>query len=252
MSDRRLAHSPQLPTAGWRRWEMSSFVQHAIEDDAVPSFDEITISEADARADREARLAEDRERARQEGHVDGISAGRTEGYEAGHAEGLIKGIAAGHDAGHIERLDAAREQGAAEAQRLQSMAHAFAGAIKGLEEEMGQALLTMALDIARQVLHSQLSIQPESMIGVVREVIHTHCGTGGPHRLYLHPADLELVRQHLQEELTDAHWRLFADETITRGGCRAQTPHGEIDAQLETRWRRIAAALNRDSVWNTP
>ena len=59
--------------------------------------------------------------------------------------------------------------------------------------------------------------------------------------------DMELVKLHLADELRAAPWRLFADESITRGGCRAETSFGDIDATLQTRWRRVAASLGRDA-----
>jgi flagellar assembly protein FliH len=39
------------------------------------------------------------------------------------------------------------------------------------------------------------------------------------------------------------------DPQIERGGCRLETPSTEIDATLETRWRRVIASLGRDDPW---
>jgi flagellar assembly protein FliH len=216
-------------------------------------------AEAAAEAERKRRAnpgpdlatvrAQAREQAKREGHAAGLETGKQEGYTAGHAQGLAEGHASGHAAGYQEGLAAAREQGADEARHLHQVAENFVTAINGLEENMGQDLVSLALDIARQVLRTQLSAEPESLIASVREVLHMHPGANGPLRLWLHPQDLELVRLHLGDELTDANWRVLADESITRGGCRAQTPHGEIDGSLETRWRRVAASLSRDSDW---
>ena len=62
-------------------------------------------------------------------------------------------------------------------------------------------------------------------------------------RLWANPQDIELIRLHLADELKEGHWRVLADESLARGGCRAETPYGDIDATLQTRWRRVAASL---------
>jgi flagellar assembly protein FliH len=36
---------------------------------------------------------------------------------------------------------------------------------------------------------------------------------------------------------------------MTRGGCRIESSTGEIDAQMETRWQKLCAALAQDHAW---
>ncbi|WP_435956319.1 flagellar assembly protein FliH [Bordetella bronchiseptica] len=129
------------------------------------------------------------------------------------------------------------------------MAQACAASVARLEDNMGQSLLTLALDIAGQVLRTTLAEHPETMVAAVREVLHINPATGAAMRLWVHPDDLELVRTHLADELNEANWRLQADESITRGGCRTETAYGDVDATLQTRWRRVAASLGRSAAW---
>lgn len=117
---------------------------------------------------------------------------------------------------------------------------------------MGQGLLTLALDIAQQVVRTTLAEQPEAVAAAVREVLHINPSAGGQMRLWANPQDIELIRLHLADELKEGHWRVLADESITRGGCRAETPFGDIDATLQTRWRRVAASLGRNVAWEDP
>ncbi|MEK0115086.1 flagellar assembly protein FliH, partial [Bordetella pertussis] len=104
-------------------------------------------------------------------------------------------------------------------------------------------------DIAGQVLRTTLAEHPEAMVAAVREVLQINPATGAAMRLWVHPDDLELVRTHLADELNEANWRLQADESITRGGCRTETAYGDVDATLQTRWRRVAASLGRSAAW---
>ena len=144
----------------------------------------------------------------------------------------------------------ARTEGAAEAQRLHALVQSCAVSIGALEEKMGQGLLTLALDIAQQVVRTTLAEQPDTVAGAVREVLHINPTAGGQMRLWANPEDIELIRLHLADELGKAIGA-WADESIARG-CRAETPFGDIDATLQTRWRRVAASLGRNVAWEDP
>jgi len=199
--------------------------------------------------DPETLLREALARAEASGRRAGLEQGREEGLREGRATGHAEGLATGREAGHREGLAQGREQARQEALQLHALAEACGSSLAALEARMGQALLTLALDIAGQVLRTTLAEQPESMLAAVREVLHINPASNGAMRLWVHPADLELVRLHLADELRDGHWRVLADESIERGGCRAETPYGDIDATLQTRWRRIAASLGRSAAW---
>ncbi|MGV2897710.1 flagellar assembly protein FliH [Achromobacter sp. AGC78] len=232
-------------SAAWRRWQMLSFnepetVDVEPEPEPDPGPDPAVVM-AQLRA---PAMAEGREEGYAQGHAAGVEAGQQAGHEAGYA--------AGREAGYAEGLAQAREQGAEEAQRLHALVQACAASVGALEEKMGQSLLTLALDIAQQVVRTTLSEQPEAVAAAVRDVLHINPSTNGQMRLWANPEDIELIRLHLADELKEGHWRVLADESIARGGCRAETPFGDIDATLQTRWRRVAASLGRNVSWEDP
>lgn len=232
-------------SAAWRRWQMLSF-------DEPPPVEVEPEPEPDPGPDPEVVMAQLRAQASAEGHAAGHAQGHAEGLAAGHAEGHEAGLAAGREAGYAEGLAQAREQGAEEARRLHALVQACAESVSSLEEKMGQSLLTLALDIAQQVVRTTLAEQPDTVASAVREVLHINPTAGGQMRLWANPADIELIRLHLADELKEGHWRVLADESIARGGCRAETPFGDIDATLQTRWRRVAASLGRNVHWEDP
>ncbi|WP_454673784.1 flagellar assembly protein FliH [Achromobacter pestifer] len=232
-------------SAAWRRWQMLSFDEPApvdIEPDPEP----------DPGPDPAVVMAQLRAQAVAEGREEGYAHGQAAGMEAGQQTGHDAGFAVGREAGYAEGLAQAREQGAAEAQRLHALVEACATSLGSLEEKMGQSLLTLALDIAQQVVRTTLSEQPETVAAAVRDVLHINPTAGGQMRLWANPDDIELIRLHLADELKEGHWRVLADESIARGGCRAETPFGDIDATLQTRWRRVAASLGRNVSWEEP
>ena len=151
---------------------------------------------------------------------------RDEGYRSGYAEGMQKATQ--------------------ENQRLAALIDALS---KQADEQVAQELLGLSLDIARQMLHQALKVNPELLLGVVREAIGTlpHFNQGA--HLVLHPADAELVRDRMGEQLTHSGWKIFEDARIERGGARIETANSQIDATLESRWNRVVAALGQDTSW---
>jgi len=185
-----------------------------------------------ARLRREARAA-----GVAEGHRDGHAQGLAEGRAQGHAQGLAQG--------HAEGLAAGLAGAGAHAQRWLDLSAGLPAALRRADAEITDALLALALTIARQVVHRTLEAQPEWMLPLVRELLHAEPALQGDPRLLLHPDDVALVRDGLGAELEACGWRLVADEQIGRGGCRVLTTGGEVDATLETRWQCATEALRQ-------
>ncbi|RUN88523.1 flagellar assembly protein FliH, partial [Pandoraea apista] len=175
-----------------------------------------------------AQIAAWREEARAEGHA--------QGYAAGHAEGYAAGQAAG------------KQEVDARAAQLADIAHGFGTAVNAIDREVSEPLLGLALDIARQALRQTLTIHPETLLPIVRELLSNDPLTGSP-RLLLNPEDVALVETHVGAELRTAGWTVRADPTIERGGCKAEAASGEVDATVATRWQRVMAALGKDLPW---
>ena len=154
---------------------------------------------------------------------------RAEGYAAGYAEG--------------------RAQADAEAARLRGLADDLAGSAGRAEEELAEAVMKLALGVARQVIRERLRAKPELLLGVVREALQSLPMVNEHPRLVVHPANAALLRAYMDEDSALLGWRLHEDETVTPGGCRLETAHGEIDASLEARWQRALAAIGREGTW---
>ncbi|MDM0104351.1 flagellar assembly protein FliH [Variovorax sp. J22R24] len=219
--------------SAWQRWEMDTLNEPqapAQRKLAVPT--EAPPSPALAHAAELARL---RREARTAGEAEGRAEGRAMGHEEGVAAGRAEGLAAG--------LAAA----SAHAEQLKALSASLPAALRRAEAELADAILTLALDVARQVVHRTLRAEPEWVLPLVQDLLHTEPALQGEPRLLLHPDDVALVRSSLGNELQTAGWQVRADEAIARGGCRVQSASGEMDASLETRWKSVTAALHRDA-----
>lgn len=165
------------------------------------------------------------------------------GLEKGLADGFRQGFEAGvthAQAGHREReLQAGRSL----AERVQALDEALRRRFEELEREAADAVVALALDVARQALRSTLAVRPESIVPVVQEALASLFGEAVHARLYLSPDDAALVREELGARLAAMSCEIVVDPSITPGGCRIQTPRAGIDASVETRWRRILASM---------
>ncbi len=233
----------------WRRWEMESFDPAPTAPSAASVSDQASDA-ASALPDPAEVLAEIerlRETARTRGHAEGYAAGHAQGHEAGRTEGLEQGLSEGRETGyaegHAEGLELARQ----EAERLKQLAQAAADSIDKMEATTGDALLSLALSVAEQVLRSTLSAEPERILDLIRDVVQVDGSQQGLLKLRLNPDDLDLVDQYLQRDATITQWRLQADPSIERGGCIVETALGNIDATLQTRWQRVVSTLGTRS-----
>lgn len=160
--------------------------------------------------------------------------------------------AAAQAAGHSAGFAAGREQGRAaveaEAARLRTIISSMSYAMHTLQDEVGLAVAGLALDIARQVLRTELAANRESILPAIREALDL-AGSGPNPQLLLNPADVEFVTLHLGEELAASEWRLNGDARVEPCGCRVTTANGSIDATLAMRWRRVAASMGSDDAW---
>jgi len=155
-------------------------------------------------------------------------------FERGRQEGALEATRAAQQvrAGHVERIGRVVEN-------LQA-------GLDQLASRGADALLDLALEAARQVVRRELSLQRDAALPVVREAIGLIVDHAAHPRVHLSPQDFELVCAELESDATHRGCRFVSDPGVQPGGCRIETPQGEIDATVATRWRRVISALGAD------
>lgn len=170
----------------------------------------------------DAALLEELEAARAEAREAGFEAGRQVGYATGEAEAASLRLLVGH---------------------LRDL-------VEDLEQGIANDVLSLALELAKQIVRTSLRVRPDLVMAVIREVSKGFQGLGESPRLILHPADAVLVRQAVEaDHAVEWPWIILEDGAVERGGCKFQTGASEVDATLETRWRRVVTSLGRDDAW---
>lgn len=157
-------------------------------------------------------------------------AAREEGFRAGRTEGLARG--------------------AEDAAELRLLVRHLRDLVEDLEQGIATDVLSLALELSKQIVRNSLRVRPDLVLAIIREAAKSFQGLGDNPRLILHPADVALMRGAIAEDTgSDLPWTLIEDASIERGGCKFQTGSTEVDATLETRWRRVVASLGRDDAW---
>jgi flagellar assembly protein FliH len=163
------------------------------------------------------------EQARQEGYQQGLEVGRGE----------------------------ALAQAEAERAQLRQLIAALNQLIRDFEHALASDVLSMSLELSKLIVRTAIRVNPEIVMSVIREASASLAGLDEQTTIHLHPADAALLRSVSAEDagLSQLPWRIVDDPQMERGGCRLETATTEVDASLETRWRRIIAALGRDDTW---
>ncbi|MDX8399279.1 MAG: flagellar assembly protein FliH [Gallionellaceae bacterium] len=156
-----------------------------------------------------------------------------EGFQTGYQEGYNEGA----------------QLAAEETRKLTALVSSMEQALKNVNQQVTQSLLDLSLELAQQMLHQVLKVQPEVLLDIIRDAISTlpHFNPGA--HIVLHPSDAEIVRARMGEHLAHSGWKIFEDAQITPGGARIETTNSQIDATVETRWKRITSNIGQDSSW---
>jgi flagellar assembly protein FliH len=152
-----------------------------------------------------------------------------------------EGRAAGYQEG--------KQQAETEARRLQALLSGLEWELQQFDQQVAQDLLTLALDVAKQMLGQALKVRPELVLAVVQEAVHCLPHSTQHAHLILHPDDAALVRSHLGDQLSHSGWKIHEDMQIGKGGCRVETGGSQVDATLPTRWQGILSAIGQEGSW---
>lgn len=151
-----------------------------------------------------------------------------EGFELGRREAGEKGAAI------------AREK----TERIEAILNLLARPLHQLDDEVVREIASLALTVARHVIRRELRADPGQVIAVVQRAAAILPAASRNIRLYVNPADAELLREGLSASQGEqSAWQILEDPALARGGCRLETEHSRIDASIERQLAAIAVEL---------
>lgn len=143
--------------------------------------------------------------------------------------GRTEGIAAGRDQASAE-LQPVFERLGRSMVELSSMA---ARIRRGAEQD----LVKLSFAIARRVLHRELTIDAESISGLIKVALEK-LQSREVSRVRTHP-DYEAVLRTLLDRFGSSQIPVSPDPSLLRGDVLFETPHGTLDASIEAQLREI-------------
>jgi len=170
-------------------------------------------------------------------HAEALRQARQSGYQDGYRDGLVA-------------LEGFKQSFAHQATlQVGQLVKSIGGQLDAMQQEMAEALAATALSLARQIVRSEITARPQSVAAVAQEALETLMLSARHITLRVHPDDQPLVAEGAGELLAARGARLVADAEVARGGCIVESNIGLVDASIETRWRRAAAAIGRAEPW---
>jgi flagellar assembly protein FliH len=169
------------------------------------------------------------------------------GFIEGKGTGLEQGLQEGKKSGHDQAL---AENSAALTQLIQSLSTAsgiFETSRDDLQNQGLVEVVHLACAIARRVTKRQGMIDPAVLTENLKDAM-AMVSHAADVRVAVNPAQL----QTLQAELPNLrlawpqlkHIELTEDASISPGGARIFTTHGQVDADLDTQLDRVIAELS--------
>jgi flagellar assembly protein FliH len=185
-----------------------------------------------------------------------IASGYAEGFERGVTEGKERGYATGL----VAATEAAEQTLAAQARGLAAILTRLGAPIAALERPVEEAVVALALEVARCVIGSETSRSREYLARLIREAVAKVPIEMGALKVVLNPVDLDLVRA-LAPEIENGSAYLVGDDAIEPGDCqvvadgqgapikdmrwrpRAGEGISQVDLSLSARWRTVMLSL---------
>jgi len=153
-----------------------------------------------------------------------------EAWQSGHADG----VAAGQEA-VLQR-----------ANRFDELLRALSRPFDQLDGSVEKQLVELAIAIVKQLFRREVKINPDHVIGVVREAIQLLPVASRTVQVHLHPDDAALIRETLSPAEGEPAWSIVEDPLTSHGGCRITTENSQIDATSEARLQAVINAALGD------
>jgi flagellar assembly protein FliH len=151
------------------------------------------------------------------------------------------------EAGVQKGQAAAEEQGSAllesAAAALLRAAEELAGERCRVRREAEEDVVKLAVAIARRILHREMHVDPEALLGVVKAALQK-LEARQIERLRVHPTDAGVLREQLARLGLPEKIQIVPDPGLNRGAAVFETQRGNLDASIEVQLQEIQRGLS--------
>jgi flagellar assembly protein FliH len=166
-----------------------------------------------------------------------LHAARQAGYQDGYRDGMAA-------------LDAFKHSFAQQiSAQVGGVVRNFDAEMQALEGEMAQSIARIAVELARQVVRSELEQRPELIARVAHDAVEALQLSARHVRVRVHPDDFPLVKDGAGQELQAREAQLIPDADVARGGVKVDADIASVDATIANRWQQAVASIGQKSIW---
>jgi flagellar assembly protein FliH len=171
-----------------------------------------------------------------------VNKARQEGYQDGYRNGLA--------ALESYKQTQAAQMAAHMSDQVGALASDFHQRLEALEQQLAGRIAGVALELARQVVRTELKIHPELVVDVAEQALGALLASARQVIVRLNPEDHALALPHLSDMMAARGARMVPDPSVNRGGCVVESDIAVIDAAIEARWDRAAASMGYEAPWH--
>ena len=159
-----------------------------------------------------------------------------------HDEQLKQARETGYREGEAAAAQAARARLDGAIDQLGSAVRELAGYRGRLRRDAERDLVGLSIAIARRVLRREVSLDPETVLGVIKAALEK-LDAREVCRVRLHPDEVGLLGRRMEAVGLGRNVELAADSSIARGGAVVETTRGALDATIEGQLQEIERGL---------
>lgn len=127
-------------------------------------------------------------------------------------------------------------------EKLTETLAAFAGLRSRIRRESEGELVELAIAIAKRVLHRELTLDPETVKGLVK-VAFDRIGSRELNRVRVHPTHSSLVKSFVEQACPNRPVEVVADTAMGPGDVVFETERGDLDASVDSQLEEIRRGL---------
>jgi len=161
---------------------------------------------------------------------------------AGQARALPDPGGSSYQQGFQEGQAAARREAAAQTEamnlQLARAVEELAGLRPRFRHEAEEDVVALAIAIARRILHRELTVAPEALLGLVKAALEK-IDLREVHRVRVARADAPMVAQYLEKMGLPRPIEVIAEPGLQRGSAILDSSRGALDASVETQLAEI-------------
>jgi len=151
-------------------------------------------------------------------------------------------VRAAQHKGFEEGQAAARESFAQQAEAMQRTLARAVEELTGLRprcrREAEQDVVALALAVARRILHRELTVAPDALLGLVKAALDK-MESREVQQVRVSRSDAAMVRQFLDQMGLPQRVEVIADANVAPGGATLESSRGILDASVETQLAEI-------------